>query len=487
MNCFLRIFLITITFSTILFANIQKDKIYNVAVFKNWMPYYSVNNKQKPSGFAVDIFEEIAKDIGIKYTYIIVENWNDFWPLVDSGKVDIIPDISATKNRKKSLLFSDPTNTFEITIYKRATAKKLKQINDFYNKTVAVVNKNVGVSVMKRYPQIKTKVFDNRFDAFYALLSGEVDGICYPRPLTNYSLRKLNLDDKIIPLSENLFEIKRSMGVISHNIELVDKINQSISKIKENRRYAVIYKKWFEKEKNFEFSYEQIFYLVVIVTLIIMGIMSLIIFYGIRKKWLITEKGLKQELDIRTTKLEEANEELKKLARIDYLTNIFNRRHFFDISKKYFEISKRNNTKLCIISLDLDKFKAINDTYGHKVGDMVLIEFTKIVDLFMRKSDLFGRIGGEEFSILLQNTTIEDTLIVSEKIRKKVESTSLKYEDKTVQFTVSMGIVQLISENTVDELLEKSDLALYQAKENGRNTIVKYDSKIADNYKNKKS
>ncbi|WP_419765831.1 MAG: diguanylate cyclase [Arcobacter sp.] len=486
MNSFLRIFLVTISFFVMSFANIQKDKIYNVAVFKNWMPYYYVNNKQEPSGFAVDIFEEIAKDIGIKYKYTVIDNWNEFWPLVNSGKIDIIPDISTTKNRKKSLLFSNTTNTFEITIYKRATSKKLKEINDFHNKTVAVVNRNIGVSVMQKYPQIKTKVFNNRFDAFYALISGEVDGICYPRPLTNYSLRKLNLDDKIIPLNENLFEIKRAIGVISHNTELVDKINESILKIKENRRYAFIYQKWFEKEKSFEFSYEQIFYLVIIVILIMMGFVSLIIFYSIRKNWLMTEKDLTKELDLRTTKLEEANEELKKLARIDYLTNIFNRRHFFDISKQYFEIARRNNTKLCMISLDLDNFKTINDTYGHKVGDIVLIEFTKIVNLFMRKSDLFGRIGGEEFSIVLQNTSIEDSFIVCEKIRRKVENTTLKHENKTIQFTVSIGIVQLTSENTVDELLEKSDLALYQAKENGRNTIVKYDLKATDNYKNKK-
>ena len=486
MNIFLRIFLITISFSIVLFANIQKDKIYNVAIFKNWMPYYYVNNKQEPSGFAIDIFEEIAKDIGIKYKYTIIDNWSEFWPLVNSGKIDIIPDTSTTKNRKKSLLFSNTTNTFEITIYKRATSKKLKEISDFHNKIVAVVNKNVGVSVIQKYPQIKTKVFNNRFDAFYALLSGEVDGICYPKPLTNYSLRKLNLDDKIIPINENLFEIKRAIGVVSHNSELVNKINKSISKIKENRRFAVIYQKWFEKEKSFELSYEQIFYLIIIVTLSMMGVVSLIIFYSIRKNWLMTEKDLTKELNLRTKKLEEANKELKKLARIDYLTNIFNRRHFFDISRQYIEIARRNNTKLCMISLDLDNFKTINDTYGHKVGDIVLVEFTKIVNLFMRKSDLFGRIGGEEFSIVLQNTGIEDGFIVCEKIRKEVEDTTVKYEDKTIQFTVSIGIVQLTSENSVDELLEKSDLALYQAKENGRNSIVKYDLKTTDNYKDKK-
>ena len=477
MKSFFKIFiLITILFLSTLLANVEqkKEQTYNIAIFKNWMPYYYIDKNGKASGFAIELFEEIAKDIGIQYKYISINNLNEFWSLVNADKIDIIPDMSITNYRKEIMLFSESTSTFEITLYKRYQSKNLKTIKDFYNKTVAVVQKNVGVNIMKRYPQIKTRLFQSRFDAFYALLSGEVDGVCYPKPLTNYSLKKLNLEDKIIPIEENILEIKRAIGIISTNKGLDKKINESIKKLQHNGTYEIIYQKWFGKEKRLELSYEQMIYLVIIIILIVLGCLSLVIFYSMRKNWLMTEKDLKKELDIRTADLQEVNEKLKHLATVDALTNIYNRRYFYDVSKQYLEIAKRNEQEICVISFDLDKFKDINDTYGHQFGDTVLIEFTNIVNSFMRKSDLFGRIGGEEFSVVLQNTSIENSFIVAEKIRKKVQNFAIQNDDKKVHFTVSIGIVSLSTEDTIDELLEKADEALYKAKENGRNRIVKY-------------
>ena len=164
------------------------------------------------------------------------------------------------------------------------------------------------------------------------------------------------------------------------------------------------------------------------------------------------ENDLHHELNIRTKNLQEANKKLKELSRTDYLTGIFNRRYFYDVGKQYLEIAKRNQNEMCVVSFDLDKFKNINDTYGHKVGDLVLIEFTKIINTFMRKSDLFGRIGGEEFSVIFQNTTIENTLIVVEKIREKVEMTDIINEDKMIHMSVSIGVVKLTTEDTIEEL-----------------------------------
>jgi len=477
LKSFFKIFILsTILFLSTLLANAEqkKEETYNVAIFENWMPYYYVDKNGKASGFAIELFEEIAKDIGIQYKYISMTNLNEFWSLVNADKIDIIPDMSITNYRKEIMLFSESTNTFEITLYKRYQSKNLNTIKDFYNKTVAVVHKNVGVNMMKRYPQIKTRLFQSRFDAFYALLSGEVDGVCYPKPLTNYSLKKLNLEDKIIPIEENILEIKRAIGIISTNKGLDKKINESIKKLQHNGTYEIIYQKWFGKEKRLELSYEQMIYLVIIIILIVLGCLSLVIFYSMRKNWLMTEKDLKKELDIRTADLQEVNEKLKHLATVDALTNIYNRRYFYDVSKQYLEIAKRNEQEICVISFDLDKFKDINDTYGHQFGDTVLIEFTNIVNSFMRKSDLFGRIGGEEFSVVLQNTSIENSFIVAEKIRKKVQNFAIQNDDKKVHFTVSIGIVSLSTEDTIDELLEKADEALYKAKENGRNRIVKY-------------
>lgn len=455
-------------------AKTQEKKIYNVVVSKDWKPYYSIDSNGKADGFAVNLFEAIAKDIGIEYRYKVINEWSEFWKLLQNEQIDIIPDIGVTNKRKDFLLFSQPTNTFEIKIYKRVNSKHIQFLKDLKNKKVAVVGKNVGITLMNKYPNILIKEYENRFEAFYALLAGDVDGFCYPKPLIEYSLKKLNLEDKVEALDENIYEIKRAVGVVPSNKELLEKINKSFEKIKKNGTYDMIYQKWFGKEKHIELSYEQIVYITIIIILSIAGLLSLIIFYSIRQKWLITENGLKNELDIRTTDLQKANKKLEQLATTDVLTGIFNRRYFFDIGKQYLEIAKRNKSDLSLVSLDLDKFKDINDTYGHQAGDKVLIEFATIVNSFMRKSDLFARIGGEEFVIIIQNTNIDNSVIVCEKIRKKVEKSFIEYKDKRIYFSVSIGVVKLTIENSIDELLEKSDKALYQAKDTGRNKVVEY-------------
>ncbi len=456
------------------FASNNKEKVYNVAVFKNWMPYYSVDSSGKAIGFSVDLFEAIAKDIDIEYKYKIIDEWSFFWKMFESDEIDIIPDMGISNKRKNTLLFSQPTNTFEIKIYKRVNSKHLTSLKDFKNLKIAVVGRNIGETLMKKSSDVKVVEFKNRFDAFYALLSGEVDGLCYPQPLIEYSLKKLNLDDKVEALKENVYEIKRAFGVPPSNIELLDKINHSLEKILMDGTYDLIYKKWFGKKQSIEFSYEQVVYTTIIILLLMAGVLSLIIFYSIRKKWLITEYGLKQELDVRTKDLLDANKKLEELSTIDVLTGISNRRYFFDIAKQYLEIAKRNESNLCVISFDLDKFKNINDTYGHQSGDKVLKEFTKEVNTFMRKSDVFARIGGEEFTMLMQNTSTKNALIVCEKIRKKIEDSFVICKEKKIGYSVSIGVVEFSTENHIVELLEKADIALYKAKENGRNQVVEY-------------
>ena len=143
------------------------------------------------------------------------------------------------------------------------------------------------------------------------------------------------------------------------------------------------------------------------------------------------------------------------------------------LSERYFSIAKRNETPLSLLSLDIDWFKDVNDTYGHDVGDEVLKLFTRTIETTLRESDVFGRLGGEEFSILLQNTNSQHALYLAEKIRMTIEKTP--YVDKNgtlIKFTVSIGVTTMNEEsNTLVGLLKNADKALYMAKEKGRNRV----------------
>ncbi len=188
-----------------------------------------------------------------------------------------------------------------------------------------------------------------------------------------------------------------------------------------------------------------------------------------------------KELDFavkeKTRELILANKRLKILANQDYLTGISNRAHFMKFAKKYFDIAHRNDEELQMLSLDLDFFKNINDTYGHQAGDCVLKEFTEKVTSLLRKSDLFGRVGGEEFCILLQNTSISGAENFAQRICKSVQDMEMDCDGNILKITVSIGISSLDGEESIEHLIKKSDIALYDAKESGRNQVKIYTGK----------
>ncbi|MEQ6917143.1 GGDEF domain-containing protein [Halomonas aquatica] len=174
----------------------------------------------------------------------------------------------------------------------------------------------------------------------------------------------------------------------------------------------------------------------------------------------------------RTEALQLSNEKLKELATRDSLTGALNRGSFFETAQHLLALSRRQKSSACMLLLDLDHFKMINDTYGHFIGDQVLIHFTRTIQDLLRKSDLIGRVGGEEFGIYLCDTEIDDALRLAEKIRHAVGDSDLKIDDKAVSYTVSIGIEPSgPNDQSVDELFKRADLKLYAAKYKGRNRV----------------
>ena len=169
-------------------------------------------------------------------------------------------------------------------------------------------------------------------------------------------------------------------------------------------------------------------------------------------------------------KLKEQNVLLEKLASIDTLTGIYNRRLLFEMAHKYLKKAKRTHTNFTLISLDIDHFKNINDTYGHHIGDNVLKAFSHSIQSMLRESDLFGRTGGEEFTVILMDSDQDDSYIVAEKIRKEVEKIICDIHE--IHITVSIGIAFLQEDDTLEDIMIRVDKCLYHAKKNGRNQVV---------------
>ena len=156
----------------------------------------------------------------------------------------------------------------------------------------------------------------------------------------------------------------------------------------------------------------------------------------------------------------------------DPLTNIYNMRGFEIFSKHHFINSKLYGHKLFLLILDIDNFKHINDSFGRSFGDAVICRFTEVISKNIRKRDMFFRIGGEEFVVLLIDIDLKIAEIVAERLRKVIETAGVLNGYRNVNFTVSIGMAQLNnSDMQVSQLLERADTALYKAKKSGKNNV----------------
>ena len=198
---------------------------------------------------------------------------------------------------------------------------------------------------------------------------------------------------------------------------------------------------------------------------------------------------LEERVAARTAALQHEIEERKLLqaalevmARTDQLTGISNRRHFFEVGQSELIRARRYHHPLSLIMFDCDHFKQINDTFGHLAGDEALREITRRICAELRSSDVFARYGGEEFVILLVETSLAKARQVAERLRQAIASEAMHYAAHSFPVTISLGLAAFDSKSdaSLDKLLEQVDLALYAAKQAGRNQVQIYTSPSPD-------
>ena len=164
---------------------------------------------------------------------------------------------------------------------------------------------------------------------------------------------------------------------------------------------------------------------------------------------------------------------LHTLAHTDELTGVDNRRRFVQRAEDELERSRRYGLPVALLMIDLDHFKAINDSVGHAGGDEVLRSFAKTASTVVRQSDIFGRIGGEEFAALLPHTTLEGACVIAERLLEQVRQSPAEWASVPVPYTVSVGVsLAATGSHTMQELMVAADRALYQAKSQGRDRLV---------------
>ena len=189
----------------------------------------------------------------------------------------------------------------------------------------------------------------------------------------------------------------------------------------------------------------------------------------IRVSTLLAENTkLRREYD----KIRQENKTLQMLASLDTLSGLLNRRSLFERIEVEIERSLRLGLPLAGIMIDIDHFKRVNDNFGHACGDMVIQDIGRRLTQSLRKYDHAGRYGGEEFFVVFPNTTADTALAISERFRKEIEEAPYSWEDHPFALTISIGIAQFTPGESREKWISRADLAMYGAKQNGRNQVV---------------
>ena len=197
---------------------------------------------------------------------------------------------------------------------------------------------------------------------------------------------------------------------------------------------------------------------------------------------LIVAPGVLWPLVSLLIKIDRLESEMRRLATYDSLTGLLTRRAFFHDANAFISFAEREQIPFSVITLDLDKFKNINDSYGHPGGDEVLKHFAMTAKSILRKGDLIGRIGGEEFALLLPNTSEEAANTFSERLHNLIRELTVIHDELSIKFTISMGLVSLLPNVSynIENILKDADKSLYLAKEKGRNCTMIFNANKAN-------
>jgi len=189
----------------------------------------------------------------------------------------------------------------------------------------------------------------------------------------------------------------------------------------------------------------------------------------------ITKPFSKEEFSCRINNTIDALENIQIVtnhANRDYLTGLYNRRYFFDSMREYEDDIKESGEKFAVAMIDIDHFKKINDTYGHDVGDKIIVSLSEILRTSTSHRDVVARFGGEEFCVVLKNINRYSAKDILERIREEIEKFSFHLERETyIKFTISIGLV-MNSEDSLEDIISQADMMLYNAKNDGRNKLV---------------
>lgn len=413
-----------------------------IVVDPDWYPYEKIDKNGKYVGIASDLIGLIAERTGLEFEIVPTTEWKASLEKAKSGDADAVSFLNKTEERSQWLLFTEPYFVDPNVLITREEHDYITSLSRYIDETMVLPE---GTSIEERlrkdYPNLKI-----------VIVSSEDEAIDYvEEKKADFTLRSLTMAAYVIK-NDGHFNLKIAgaipdyknqlrMGITKQDEILQGILNKGVASISEqdvqdaiNNYIAINVMKGFDYKLFF-----------IIFSLFSIALLSTL--YWLRK-------------------VQSLNRKLEASVVTDVLTGLKNRLFFNQRVSVEHERFKRYGTKLSLLMIDIDRFKRINDTYGHDIGDEVLKKVSSELQNQLRKIDLIARWGGEEFIVLLPDTEMDDAVIVAEKLRGTVES--LIFENNEV-ITISIGISMVMESESIESWMKRADQALFHAKRHGRN------------------
>jgi len=417
-------------------------KIIKMCIDPNWMPF-EMNENGEHIGMSADYMSIFQEKLGVPIEMVDTKTWSESIEFAKERKCDIYSMAMSTPSRKKYMDFTKSYLSVPLVL--------VTKLNEgFYSEVGSITNKNIGIvkgyaydEILRvRYPNMKLVEVKNVSDGLDQVHKGKLFGFTGALISVGYNIQKnypgtLKVADKY----DELWEL--GVGVRNDEPLLLSTFNKIISNIN-NIEHQKILNKWisvnYEQKKDYSLILQIIGFFAVIFLIII----------------------------IKQFQLNKYNKKLKQISITDKLTGIYNRVKLDSVLLYEKDIFYRFKRPVSIILFDLDDFKLVNDNFGHQVGDDVLKEISKVILNVKRKTDTFGRWGGEEFLIICHETSLNGAKKLAEKFRKGIESHGFK----TIKSqTASFGVATFEEGDSVEKVFSKVDKKLYEAKNSGKNVV----------------
>ncbi|PLY07377.1 MAG: diguanylate cyclase [Arcobacter sp.] len=437
-------------------------KVIKYCINPDGLPFEGLNEEGKHSGMSSDYYNLFENILSAKFTLVKTDNWNESINYIKEHKCDMLALGMETPERKKYLNFTSNYLEVPLVVATKVDVPFINQILDLEGEKIGIIKGDAFVKILRqKYPSLNIIEVEDIKEGLDSVKDGKLFAYIDTLASIGYAFQQNYFGELKIAgkISENL---KLSIAVVKEDKILLNILQKTVNNIT-NEMHREIFTKWipikYQKGIDYKLVWQISFAAIFLIILIV---------YWNRK--IIQANNLLKEAK---KDIEEKNKELQKLSITDKLTNLYNRRKLDELLQSEIHRCERFNHTFGLAILDIDHFKKVNDTFGHQVGDKVLIEIANILKTNIRKTDFVGRFGGEEFLIICPESDKDGVYKLIENIRKDIAN----YDFKDVgKISASFGIALLKEKDSIESLLKRADEALYLAKNSGRNRVVVSDN-----------